>query len=502
MIPAPKSIKYGTGRMPFPRNFTVYSHPSQKDKLDVLCLRLGQYCGISAEYSFTEDENAAFLSILKLEKGREGEYRLSVSAGGVKILASDDDGVNSALVTLINFIRESGNVLRFAEIEDWPRFSFRSQLLDSVRHYFSIEYLERIVEQLSLLKCNHIHWVCCNDQAWRVPVKGWPKLTEACKEECYTEEQIKYFVAFAAARGIEIIPEFEIPGHSSAAVEAYPELCCSSKQIKAPKTGGIFPYILCGGKDITYSFIDDVIDSFCELFPGEYIHIGGDEAPKEEWEKCPLCAAKIKVLGLKDLDELQCHMANYAAARLREHGRNAVCWNETLLASNADPSITVQYWAEMGAKKYTFDEVSASGREVIFSPFRPFYFDYHPAMNSLKDAFDAKPEIGGKPVKSIIGYESCLWTEQVATGERFEYMLFPMVFAQVENAWNEERCWEDFTKRCSAWMAFLDTQAINHMELEEANPTGLRRSAEMALFAVEMQRRLLPMKKAEKEIRK
>lgn len=330
----------------------------------------------------------------------------------------------------------------------------------------------------------------------------YPKLAESCGEQKYTWEQVRELVRYTKLRGIDIVPEFEIPGHSSAAIAAYPELCCSGRQIIPPVTGGVFSFILCGGKDTTYRFIEKILAEFLELFPSPVIHLGGDEAPKAEWENCPHCKAKMLELGLSDTEDLQAHMLNYAYAILRKHGRRAICWNECLKASNLDPGFTVQFWSDSSDKGFCNAHVN-TGRKFILSNFRPLYFDYPFSVSNLKDVYRCEPNVGGTPIQKsdISGIESAIWTEHIKTRERLEYLLFPRAAASAELAWGTNRNYEDFRGRLEEYFPLFADCSISAAPIADTETTGIKRVLQNIRFAGFMIKFVFTMRKSQKQIR-
>lgn len=491
-------------------NMNVTCMPKEEARFQLLQDRLSDHCKIQMEFNYIggRTEETAITVIHETQSAvKEGAYSIEVKQTVIEIRCGDEEGLGYALVTLFHLFREgyhAGKSIACQHLEDWPGYRHRGQHIDTVRHFFSVAEIKRIVEQLSLLKFNALHWVFANDQAWRLQSKAYPLLTERCQNQSYSWEEVRELVAFAQVRGIKIIPEFEIPGHSSAAIAAYPELCCTGEAIEPPTTGGIFPYILCAGKQETYKFIDIILKEICELFPGDTIHLGGDEAPKDEWEKCPHCQKKMKEEGLESHADLQGFMLNYANSIVKKYGRKAHCWNESLMADNVDKDITVQFWSEMGKKGYSLPEITA-GRPVIFSNFRPFYFDYPFNISNLKEVYNYNPKLGkASPGESvnIAGFESAIWTEHFDTEERLEYLLFPRVTAIAELAWGRRRSYIDFRSRLLSYFQLFSQCGIRAASIAEAEVSGVKRFIKNVSYTFFMIKFIITMTNSKRKMRR
>lgn len=380
-------------------------------------------------------------------KAPEG-YTLSITAEGVRIGASTEQGVIWGLATL--YALKNGDTLPCCLIQDAPRYGHRGLNLDCSRHFFPAEEVKKIIEALSLCRMNVLHWHLSDDQGWRIESLHFPKLTKASKQ-FYTQRQIREIVEFARLRGVEIIPEIDMPGHTSAVLNAYPKFGCFGTRVPLADHGGIFPVILCPGKDETMSFLEELLEEIIPLFPGPRFHIGGDEAPKSEWKQCPDCAARKEQLGLTEDEDLQGWFTARIAEILRRHGKTPICWDDTLLASNAPREIQVQYW--MLTHRRRLEQFIRDGGKWIYSDMLDFYFDYPYSMTPLKKVYTASPRLGKREAAgdpNLLGLECCLWTEYVTTPEQLEKRLFPRVYAFAEAAWGTVGKYEDFLTRLEA----------------------------------------------------
>ena len=407
------------------------------------------------------------------------EYVLDVTGKGVKIQASSAAGFRYATQTIGQMLPAAyyGNVeaagekwvLPCVSIKDKPRFAYRGMHLDVARHFFSVDEVKRYLNVMAAYKMNRFHWHLTEDQGWRIEIKKYPRLTEvgAWRDSTmvgknwdefdhtryggfYTQDQIREVVAYAADLGITVIPEIDLPGHMVAALASYPELGCTGGPYGVRPTWGIADEVLCPGKETTFEFIEDVLEEVMELFPSEYIHIGGDECPKKAWEKCPACQKRIKELGLKSDGKhtaeqyLQSYVTERVQKFVNEHGRKIIGWDE-ILEGDLAKGATVMSWR--GAKGGI--EAAKQGFDVVMTPNTYMYFDYYQS-----DSTDLEPlAIGGNlPVDKvyscepytdipeeaqshILGVQANLWTEYIATPEHLEYMLLPRMSALSEVQW-------------------------------------------------------------------
>lgn len=406
-------------------------------------------------------------------------YRLTVEPGKITLASWDENGAYYGAQTLFQLIREHGNALPCGVYEDAPRFRYRGFMIDSGRHFFPLDEVKKMVDQCAKLKLNVLHWHLSEDQGFRIESKKFPKLNEVSSWRTevdgsryggyYTQEEIKELVKYAGERYMEVIPEIDLPGHTTAIVSAFPELSCSGEPVDVPCTWGIFPRILCGGNEKVYSFLEELLGEVCSLFPSQWFHIGGDEAPKSEWEKCPKCQAEMKKQGLENEEELQAAFTARLADILEKNGKAIIGWNEILASGKVKDSAVAQYWTNQGAE-YSAREIP-KGRKFIFSNSNSFYFDYDPSLITLEGAYAYEPNIpGGEAIKpeQVLGLEAPLWSERIETPERLEFMAFPRLAALAENAWSHKRDYPDFLERLKAYEPVWKEQGVNAQPVEEA----------------------------------
>ncbi len=383
------------------------------------------------------------------------------------------------------------------EITDRPRFGWRGSLLDCCRQFMSVDFLKRYIDLLAYHKMNRFHWHLTDDPGWRIEIKKYPKLTEVGAwrntgsgylrppEEppetdeiyggYYTQEDIKDIVAYAKSRYVMVVPEIEMPGHSSSALAAYPELSCTGGPFKVQNTMGISKDVYCAGNEKTFEFLEDVLSEVVELFPSLYIHIGGDECPKDRWKQCPKCQARIKGEGLKDEHELQSYFIKRIERILLVKNRRLIGWDE-ILEGGLAPQATVQSWRGMGGAI----AAATSGHDTIVSPTTHCYFDY---PHTKKQAalfpgwmgvlplekvysFEPMPEgLTAEQQRHILGGEGNIWTE-VAPQEEVDSRAYPRRTALAEVLWSPKghRNWEDFSRRLQMHYQRLDIMDVDYFK--------------------------------------
>ncbi|MBO7179288.1 MAG: beta-N-acetylhexosaminidase [Clostridia bacterium] len=392
-------------------------------------------------------------------------YRLTIDENGVLIEGGSEKGVYYGEVTLKQLMFNYRGLLPYIYISDEPEFSYRGFMIDSSRHFFTVEEIKKIIDACALFKFNKFHFHLTDDQGFRFEMKDYPLLTEIgskrsasefSREEniqeeyahFYTKDELKEIVEYCHERYIEVIPEFDIPGHTTTLIAAYPELSCKGEKIEPKTRGGIFEDILCVGNPETEKVIHAVIDEMCEIFDSKYFHIGGDEAPKTRWVECPKCRAKKDELGLKNFQELQGWLMNEVSEYLKTKGKTAICWNDALKGGNLDSKNTaVALWLE---KNNNSIEWANAGNRLIVECNLPLYIDYPYVVNSLEKIYKFSPkklkgltEVGAN---SILGIESPAWTEHIKSFNELASMCFPRWFAVAEVAWSggENKAYKQF----------------------------------------------------------
>ncbi len=453
------------------------------------------------------DGDAADAISLTLEPGAEWPspeaYRLEVGASGVALTAPTPAGLFHGTQTLRQLLPVSAErvverdpgawTIPAGVIEDAPRFPYRGMHLDVARHLFPVPFIKRYIDLLALYKFNTFHWHLTDDQGWRVEIEKYPRLTRvgAWRAETqvgrdadpfvgdgtryggyYTRAQVRDIVAYAAARYITIIPEIEMPGHALAALAAYPELGCGPGPYAVATQWGVFEDIYCP-KEATFTFLENVLLEVMDLFPGEYIHIGGDEAPKTAWEGSDTAQAVIRREGLADETELQSWFIRRIEGFLGAHGRKLIGWDE-ILEGGLAPEATVMSWRGMRGGI----EAALAGHDVIMTPTSHLYFDYYqgdPVTEPLAIggftplrkvyAFEpVPPTLGADAARHVLGAQGNLWTEYITTPAHAEYMAVPRMLALSEVVWSpaSSRDWRGFSTRLRAQLKRLDALGVNY----------------------------------------
>lgn len=453
--------------------------------------------------------DSANLVIKKDDSLEEEEYILDISKDKITIYSSCEKGAYYALQSLRQLSKKElgQSKVQCCTVKDKPRFKWRGLQLDESRHFFGKEEVKRLLDNMFMMKLNVFHWHLTDDQGWRIEIKKYPLLTEkgsvreythlngwgSCEiknekyEGFYTQEDIREIVDYAAQRGIMVVPEIDFPAHAAAEIAAYPWLACRELLRDVPGYfGSIIPAKklgikdwnrpICPGKDTTIDFVFDVIDEVCELFPAPYFHIGGDEAPKEEWKKCPCCQQRIKDNSLKNEEDLQGWFNNKILAHLKEKGKMLIGWNEILAAGNLNKSIIGQYWTPKRDKNA--ERFVNNGGKLIMSNHKSFYFDMPYAMYPLKNTYNYKPEsfgVNSNNVKNVLGVEGENWTEWTDGREKLDTFLHPRLQALSEVAWTDEsrKDWADFKARLDDFKPFFSYLGINYAVDKVCLPKGL-----------------------------
>lgn len=516
LIPQPNELKTNTGHFTF-NNSTVFYVSPELDKnstpiIESFSENLNTVSGFqTTAQPLNEAETLSKQSIVfkANEKIAPEGYELRIQPDEIMIQASDRSGVFYALQTLKQLLPVAiyGNepvadiqwTLPCVEIKDAPRFGYRGLHIDIARHFFPKEEMKKILDLMALHKQNQLHWHLTDDQGWRIEIKKYPLLTEIgsirnktmIRKEWenydttpyggfYTQEDIKEVVEYANERCINVIPEIDLPGHMMAALAAYPNLGCTGGPYEVSGQWGVRDDVLCPGKEETFTFIEDVLTEVMELFPSEYIHIGGDECPKARWEKCPRCQARIKAEGLKanEKHKAEFFLQSYVTARvekfLNDHGRKIIGWDE-ILEGELAPNATVMSWRGMDGGI----EAARLKHPVIMTPNNYVYLDYYPTMNTQ----DEPLAIGGynpiekvyslEPVPAvlneqerayIIGAQGNLWTEYILSNEQLEYMLLPRLAALSEVQWTQpaNKSWERFQNSLSHIVSIYNVMGVNY----------------------------------------
>ena len=505
IIPIPQEIVMGQDGAFTLANGTKVLYPEGNEKMQKNAQFLADYVkeltGNTLSVEAGTDGKGIVLQVTPNEAQPEG-YQLKVAADKVVINGGSEAGVFYGIQTLRKSIPAGQGInvsLPAVEINDAPRFSYRGAMLDVSRHFFPVEDIKSFIDMLALHNINRFHWHLSDDQGWRIEIKSRPLLTEKGSkrtetvigrnsgkydgiphEGFYTQEQIKEVIAYAADQHITIIPEIDLPGHMQAALHAYPELGCTGGPYEVWTQWGVSDNVLCAGNDDVLKFIEDVFAEIVELFPSEYIHVGGDECPKTRWKECPKCQARIKELGIKGDSKhtaeeyLQSFIINHAEKFLNSKGRQMIGWDETLEGGLA-PNATVMSWRGEGGGI----EAAKQKHDVIMSPNTYLYFDYYQTKDidneplaiggylPLENVYNYEPmpkSLTPEEQKYIIGVQANLWVEYVATLSHIQYMELPRMAALSEIQWSgaEKKNYECFLSRLPQLTNLYDVKGYNY----------------------------------------
>ncbi|MBQ6065819.1 MAG: beta-N-acetylhexosaminidase [Clostridia bacterium] len=424
-------------------------------------------------------------------------YTLKIERGSVCITASSEPGRFYAKKTLEQIKTTCQGVCDDLVIRDAPVMSHRGFLIDCCRHFYGVEELKRLIDAAASFKLNRFHWHLTDDQGWRIEIKQYPLLTEVGSfrnnsrfggvnegkphDGFFTQEQIREIVDYCAERQIEVIPEIEMPGHFTAAIASYPFLGCTGERMEPEQKEGIFPNVLCVGNEKAVAFVKDVLDEVCGLFPGRFVHIGGDEAPRIRWQCCEKCAAKMRELALDDYDALQGSFIKEIASYLRKMGKTAITWNESLKGDRLYPEdVIVQRWMDRKGLCRGFAE---KGGKVIESDFYHYYFDYPYGMTPLKKAFAYDP-FAGCGAGAVMGVECCLWTEFVRSFDDLCEKLFPRLLATAERGWSGYPTgrYVDFKTASAGMLPLIGEYGIEPLPPDRWDPALPARAKEVVVF--------------------
>ena len=404
------------------------------------------------------------------------EYFLKISENQITIEASSPNGIMHGIQSLRQIVPINENIsskkisINCLEIHDFPRFKWRGLLLDCCRHFMQKDFVKRYIDLLAFHKMNILHWHLTEDQGWRIEIEKYPKLTEigAWRENkdgekyggFYTKKDIKEIVLYAKDRGIEIVPEIELPGHSVAAIASYPHLSCTGDSIKVETDWGVFKDIYCAGNDSVFTFLEDVLEEVVELFPSKYIHIGGDEAPKYHWENCSKCQKRIINNNLKDEHELQSYFIKRIGDFLKTKNKRLIGWDEIIEGGIPENAI-IQSWRGMEG-----GIVAAKNQnQAIMSPTSHCYFDYDLDAINLEKVYSFEPipkELSQSESKFIIGGECNMWSER-APQELIDSKVFPRILAMSEVLWSEkEKDYTEFSNRIEKHYPKLDKLGVSY----------------------------------------
>ncbi|MEL6811679.1 MAG: family 20 glycosylhydrolase [Bacteroidota bacterium] len=506
IIPQPQEMSLYEGYFYLDVNTQIYSPPGNEIAVSMLQNYLKDHFQLNLQETSKSEADIIF----ELDPSIQGpaeHYGLNIMNEKILIRSADVDGSFWAVQSLIQLLpipqkeerlEDDFNItIPSLQVVDFPEFHYRGMHLDVGRHFFPKEFIKEYIAHLSVLKMNYFHWHLTEDQGWRIEILQYPNLTKhaAYREETlighyndtpqqfdgkryggfYSQEDIKEIVAFAQEHNVTIIPEIEMPGHAQAAISAYPELGCTGEQVPVATKWGVFENIYCP-KEETFTFLKNVLTEVMELFPGEYIHIGGDEAPKAHWKACDHCQKLISDLGLKDEHELQSYFIKEIESFVNSKGKKIIGWDE-ILEGGLAPNATVMSWrGTQGAI-----EAAQEGHDVILTPTSHAYFDYYQAEYEdeplaiggflpLEKVYSFNPipeELSAAESQYVLGAQGNVWTEYMPTTDQVEYMAFPRMLAMSEVVWKGpsedlESDYPNFLSRVESFLPRMDVLDINY----------------------------------------
>ena len=487
VIPQPQEIVLARDTTPFiiDRSTTIV-YPATNEKMhrtaDFLATFIKEMTGTEVRVSDKEKSSNAIILAVDSTMGHPEGYKLQITPEKVLLTGGSEAGVFYGIQTIHKAlpILKDGKVaaaLPAGTVTDFPRFRYRGFMIDVGRHFFPVSYLKQMIDLMALHNINYFHWHLTEDQGWRIEIKKYPKLTEIGSKRdstiidwetkkfdgkphsgFYTQDEAREIVRYAADRFITVVPEIDLPGHTTAALASYPELGCTGGPYKVLCSFGVFPDVLCAGNDQTLQFTKDVLDEIMDILPSEYIHIGGDECPKSRWEKCPKCQAKVKELGIKTLpkhskeNQLQTYFMSELEKEINAHGRRMLGWDE-VLEGGLTPNSTIMSWRGIQGGI----EAARQHHDVIMTPIQRLYFS-NPRINKMTGFewmnrvynFEPVPaELTDAEKKFVIGTQGCIWTEWTADSTKMEWQILPRMAALSEIQWTlpEHKNFERFMER-------------------------------------------------------
>ncbi len=505
IIPEPASTEVFDGSFTLAETTPVYADCEKSEETaQYFAEELSKRAGLNVEVDTTgsgDDEEGVYLEITdNVDLPHEEGYHLEIEENRVKVRASTQQGLFygiQSLLQLIDPVEEMGEpqALPSLKITDYPEFDWRGMHLDVCRHFFSTDFIKEMLDLMAMHKMNSFHWHLTEDQGWRIEIEEYPRLTEVgAWRDCigfeldpadsthynekgeyggyYSREEIKEIIEYAQSLHINIVPEIEMPGHAMAALTAYPELSCTGGPFEIPLRGGVFDDVFCAGKDETFEFLKNVLSEVIDLFPGKYVHIGGDECPKTRWEECEDCQQRIEEEGLADEDELQSYFIHRIEEFLSEKDKRLIGWDE-IKEGGLAPGATVMSWRG----KDPGIQAAKDGHDVVMSPTSHCYFDFYQweaeepraigGLIKLEDVYTfrpAPPEIPEDKRHHILGGQGNIWTEDLPNRDAVTYMALPRMSALSETVWSPEdkRDWEDFSQRLLVHLQRLEARDVDY----------------------------------------
>ena len=492
VMPLPERVDYKESVVSLPQNVTVSQNiPASTSQL--LKSTLEEKLSLSVSDA---SNDRAFIRVKQESDLAKEAYRLTVTKEGACVYYSTETGLLWGIQTLrqaleqANFFTSgSAKYLPMVDIKDAPKYDWRGFHIDVVRHMFTVEYLKKVIDCLSFYKINKLHLHLTDDQGWRIEVKKYPLLTQEgswrdfdeydkrCVELSqqdynyeidprfvrngsqygghYTQEEMKGLVSYALERGIDIVPEIDMPGHFSAAIKVYPELSCTGEA----GWGEEFSYPICPSRPENYQFVQSIIDEMVEIFPSEYFHIGADEVEKDNWEQCEVCQRLMQQEGYQKVDELQNRFVKIMTNYVKGKGKKVMGWDDAFLEKEPQDLIYT-YWRDWLPDQP--GKITQKGYPIIFMEWSRFYLSATPSDEGLSSLynFEFEPQFPGIVKQNVLGFQACVWTEMIPNERKFGQHVFPSLQAFSELAWGSSRNWIDFTNRLKWHVKWLNANGF------------------------------------------
>lgn len=487
LIPYPMTLEVfeEEGFIGLDQNFAIYPNKRLEKYCQILQSTLQETVDLKLEIKKESNKIGITLKIDSEQFFSENAYLIVIDEDGIELCGNDETGIFYAIQTLKQLLLIYGRQLPCLEIDDESHYKWRGMHIDVSRHYFSVDFIKRLLDLMALLKLNRFHWHLTDDQGWRIESKVFPKLTEigAYRNDVdqkygafYTQEEIKEIVRYASERFIEVIPEIDLPGHTQAMLASYPELACKSGNYQVMEEWGISEQVLCVGKANTYTFIEALLEEIIPLFPSEYFHIGGDECPTKSWSDCPDCQKLMKESGLNEERALQYRFTEFLAEILKRNQKILIGWDEITEGKLPENAIAM-CWRGDATEAVT--RTIQQNKHFILSPNNSFYFDWKQSIfpnekgafgvTTLKRVYeyDTEKMIDSTNEELLLGIQANVWTEQIKNEADFEYMLFPRLLAIAEIGWsgNARDQYDIFKERVEGFKeSILKYYKVNYCE--------------------------------------
>ena len=482
IIPKPVHVQREPGVFVVSASTVIVSGPKSNPQALLLRDAIKSLTGLNLRTVPQSKGPAVKLLVSSLSGSRPEGYRLKVRTGQVTVEAADSGGLVAGIQTIAQLMSsgrtpEERRNLPCLTVEDYPRFPWRGLMLDCSRTFQSPDYIRKTIDRMSFYKMNVLHLHLTDDQGWRLEIRKYPELTSkgatfpakygepAAHQGFYSQAEMTSLIGYAAVRNVTIVPEIEMPGHNLAALSCYPRLSCSGGPFE------IFPFfkgpnitkdILCAGNDATFQFIGDVLAEVASLFPSPFVHVGGDEAPKDAWKKCPKCQQRMKVEGLRNEEELQSWFIRQAEAILHKHSKRLIGWDE-ILEGGLAPNAAVMSW------RGTSGGIAAAkaGHDIVMSPTSHCYFDYTYEQIDSRRAYSFEPvpaELNAEQARHILGLQANFWSHIDREPEKVDRQIFPRLLAIAERGWSPKGTddWADFSRRLNSHLRQLERLGVRY----------------------------------------